>query len=203
MAKWDVFILNTLPGLRSLYLTFTGPELSGMPPGTWDDDLRCPHCSTNKKQFVCDFQPNTLYHDYAKGKSYIRPDVVVAFNCGLYRETGFQGTDSWDSTIPYLLKVLLFKVFLYNQSNRHLDFLLFRVRLKEGVPLILTAYTAREAPLDLKRLQDREKSVEVLLPPQRNPYRSTRPCRNFVSEDESPVIFKNQYITVVRKKNKK
>ena len=71
-----------------------------------------------------------------------------------------------------------------------------------GVPLILTAYTAAEAPLDLKRLQRLSKDpVEVLLPAQKNPYRSTRPCKNFVSEEESPLIFKNQYITVVRSQN--
>lgn len=68
--------------------------------------------------------------------------------------------------------------------------------------MILTAYTAVEAPLDLKRLQDAcQGPLEILLPPQKNPYRSSRPCRNFVSEEESPVIFKNQYITVVRKRN--
>lgn len=73
--------------------------------------------------------------------------------------------------------------------------------IKEGVPLILTAYTAAEAPLDLKRLQEVSRDpVEILMPPQKNPYRSSRPCRNFLSEEESPIIFKNQYITVVRKR---
>ena len=47
--------------------------------------------------------------------NYISPDVIVAFNCGLYRETGFQGSDSWGKTLPYLLKVLktqfLLKIF--------------------------------------------------------------------------------------------
>ena len=72
------------------------------------------------------------------------------------------------------------------------------------MPLILTAYTAAEAPLDLKRLQDASKEpLEILLSPQKNPYRSSRPCRNFVSEEESPIIFKNQYITVVRKQTVK
>ena len=37
--------------------------------------------------------------------SYIRPDVIVAFNCGLYRQTGFQGSDSWAKTLPCLLQV--------------------------------------------------------------------------------------------------
>jgi len=173
LAKWDVFLLNTLPGLQSLYVIFTGPELGNVPAGTWDEDMRCPHCIRNKKQFVCDFQPATLYHDYVNSSNYISPDVIVAFNCGLYRETGFQGSDSWGKTLPYLLKA--------------------------GVPLILTAYTAAEAPLDLKRLQQQSKHpLQVLLPSQKNPYRSTRPCKNFVSEEESPLIFKNQYITVVK-----
>ena len=105
LAKWDVFFLNTLPALKSLYVTFTGPELTGVPAGVWDDDLRCPHCERNNKHFICDFQPNTFYHDFVKSKNYIRPDVVVAFNCGLYRQTGFQGSDSWAKTIPCLLKV--------------------------------------------------------------------------------------------------
>lgn len=197
MAKWDVFFLNTLPALKSLYVTFTGPELTGVPSGTWDDDLRCPHCERNNKHFVCDFQPNTFYHDFVKSKNYIRPDVVVAFNCGLYRQTGFQGSDSWAKTLPCLLKVTLFFhtncIFLNSTDTIYF--------LKEGVPLILTAYTAAEAPLDLKRLQEASReSLEVLMPPQKNPYRSSRPCRNFVSEEESPIIFKNQYITVVRQK---
>jgi len=177
LAKWDVFLLNTLPDLQSLYIIFTGPELDNVPVGAWDEDIRCPHCIRNKKQFICDFQPGTLYHDYVNSSNYISPDVIVAFNCGLYRETGFKGSDSWAKTIPYLLKA--------------------------GVPLILTAYTAAEAPLDLKRLQQESKHpVQVLLPSQKNPYRSTRPCKNFVSEEESPLIFKNQYITVVRGKLK-
>lgn len=68
-----------------------------------------------------------------------------------------------------------------------------------GAPVILTAYTAAEAPLDLQRMKENIDELEVLLQPQKNPYRSLRPWRNFVSEEESPVIFKNQFITVVRK----
>lgn len=97
--------MNTLPALKSLYIVFTGPELKGVPAGAWDDDLRCPHCTRLKKQFVCDFQPNTFYHDYVKSKKYVRPDIVAAFNCGLYRSTGFEGKDSWGETIPALVNV--------------------------------------------------------------------------------------------------
>ena len=72
--------------------------------------------------------------------------------------------------------------------------------MQEGVPLILTAYTAAEAPMDLKRLEEISvQPVDVLVPPTRNPYRSSRPCRNFVSEEESPLMFKNQFIKVVRR----
>ena len=68
------------------------------------------------------------------------------------------------------------------------------------MPLILTAYTAEEAPMDLERLQQAcPDPLQVLLPPEKNPYRSFRPCRNFVSESESPLMFKNQYVTVVRR----
>lgn len=64
----------------------------------------------------------------------------------------------------------------------------------------MTAYTAAEAPLDLQRMKENVgDDLEVLLQPQKNPYRSLRPWRNFVSEEESPIIFKNQFITVVRK----
>ena len=67
MYKWDVFNLNVLPNLRQLLVTFIGPELTNVPPGMWDEDLRCPHCVRLDKQFVCDFQPNTFYHDYVQG----------------------------------------------------------------------------------------------------------------------------------------
>ena len=53
--------------------------------------------------------------------------------------------------------------------------------------------------MDLQRMKENVDELEVLLQPQKNPYRSLRPWRNFVSEDESPIIFKNQFITVVRK----
>ena len=64
LSKWDVFLLNVIPGLRSLYISFSGPELTNVPAGTWDEDLRCPHCIHNSKQFVCHFQPDIFYHNY-------------------------------------------------------------------------------------------------------------------------------------------
>ena len=67
LPKWDVFLLNILPALRSLYIVFTGPELQNVPAGAWDEDMRCPHCLRNDKSFVIDFQPNTLYHEYVQG----------------------------------------------------------------------------------------------------------------------------------------
>jgi splicing suppressor protein 51 len=65
------------------------------------------------------------------------------------------------------------------------------------VPIVVTSYTEVELPLDLERMRDLQE-VEIELKPQRNPFASLRPERNFVSDDVAPLIYKNYYVGVAR-----
>jgi len=170
ITKWDVFLLNVLPGLRKLHVVFIGPELeiAGSRPGVTEEDFTCEPCRGAGKRFTCEFQPNTYYHQYCRSPQFRPPGVICAFNAGIYRTTGHERRDSWLDTIPYLVP-------------------------DAGVPLILTAYTLLECPQDVARIQQEHK-VDVLLPPMKNPYRSTRPAQNFLNEHDSPLIYKNQYV---------
>lgn len=72
--------------------------------------------------------------------------------------------------------------------------------LRLRVPVCATAYTSHEMPRDLERVKACAPNVEklrVVVQPQCNPYSSLRPDRNFVSDDEMPLIFKNYHFMVV------
>ncbi|XP_037089460.1 uncharacterized protein LOC119109811 [Pollicipes pollicipes] len=166
ITKWDVFLLNVLPRLRRLHVVFVGPELEvpGSRPGVTEEDFTCLPCRAAGKSFTCEFQPSTYYHTYCRSPQFRPPHAICAFNAGLYRTTGHERRDSWRETLPHLVP--------------------------DGVPLVLTAYTMLECPQDVARIQQEQK-VDVLLPPMKNPYRSTRPAQNFLNEHESPLIYKN------------
>lgn len=94
------------------------------------------------------------------------------FNAGLYRATGYQWEDTWPETI---LKASQLKV-----------------------PIVVTAYTEYEMPLDMARLvQESSRPLNVILPPIINPFTSIKPERNFISDHEAPLIFKNYYCFIV------
>ncbi|XP_037092528.1 uncharacterized protein LOC119112445 [Pollicipes pollicipes] len=169
IARWDVFLLNVLPRLRRLHVVFVGPELEvpGSRPGVTEQDFTCAPCRAAGKRFTCEFQPSTSYHTYCRSPQFRPPHAICAFNAGLHRFAGHERRDTWRETLPYLVP--------------------------DGVPLVLTGYTLLECPQDVARIQ-LEQKVDVLLPPMKNPYRSTRPQQNFLSEHEAPVVFKNQYV---------
>ncbi|KAK2718309.1 hypothetical protein QYM36_005573 [Artemia franciscana] len=176
IIKWDIFFAHLLPNLKYLRIVFIGPDLVSspciIPTGVCNEDLRCPRCSSSGRNIEYDFQPDILYQDYVKTKHYIKPTVIIAFNCGLYRDTGHSERDTWAPCIEYLTK-------------------------DPFIPLILTAYTSEEAPKDVERVM-RTVKAEVLVKPQRNPYRSYKPCRNFINEDSIPVMYKNNYFSILR-----
>lgn len=99
---------------------------------------------------------------------------VCFFNPGLYRATGFNGTDTWPETI--------------------------RSAAAQGVPIIVTSYTEVESPRDLERLQREavKSELALVLAPHVNPFASQRPERNFISDEVAPMIFKNYYCFVCK-----
>ncbi|XP_066909500.1 putative protein MSS51 homolog, mitochondrial isoform X2 [Halyomorpha halys] len=106
---------------------------------------------------------NCLYHDYCGA----RPHLVCAFNPGLYRKTGFDSKDTWAETI--------------------------RSIFEKGAPFLVTSYTKKEIKADLKRVKSEINGVKEVISPQANPWASRRPLMNFVSDEKTPVIFKNAY----------
>ena len=106
---------------------------------------------------------NCLYHEYEGA----RPHLVCAFNPGLYRRTGFDAKDTWAATIQSVFG--------------------------RGAPFLVTAYTKKEIKADLKRVTSEVKGVKEIISPQVNPWASKRPLMNFVSDEKTPVIFKNAY----------
>lgn len=98
---------------------------------------------------------------------------VCALNAGLHRVTGYAGSDTWPETIRAALS-------------------------RKGSIFAVTAYTKHEAPLDLKRVKDCcGNRIHILHKPQRNPYASLKPDRNFISDHEAPLIFKNYYMSII------
>lgn len=97
-----------------------------------------------------------------------KPDLVVALNSGLHEYID-STNDTWKNSVPEL------------------------VRYKE-VPLLLTAYTESELNRDLERFS----SIRFLVQPQRNPYSSLRPNRNW-EEGSELVYYEHGYFTVITK----
>lgn len=141
---------------------------------------------------------NQLYHNYCGQKNdFLQPDLgkiflqlikncvilhflisvvitktVCFFNAGLYRSTGYHLEDTWPETI------------------------LAAASLK--CPVVVTSYTKYEAPLDMTRfLQESNRHINIVLPPIVNPFASEKPERNFISDEDAPLIFKNYYCFVI------
>lgn len=135
----------------------------------------CRRCRLQCRVVKFDFQCRRFYHDYWQDtpSPSPSPDLICFFNPGLHRSTGFGSLDTWPKTIA--------------------------AATGAGCPLVVTAYTEYECPLDLARLRKESKrTLELVQPPEPNPFASQRPERNFISEQIAPMIFKNFYYFVVK-----
>uniref|UniRef100_A0A1A9WHZ8 MYND-type domain-containing protein n=1 Tax=Glossina brevipalpis TaxID=37001 RepID=A0A1A9WHZ8_9MUSC len=173
LHKWELFFLHITPALKRLNVVFIGPELNAC--NISFDQLKktkcCRFCRKNKRTVNYYFVAK-IYHEYCRTDEFLKPNLICFFNAGLYRSTGYNMEDTWPETI------------------------LFASQMK--VPVVVTAYTEYEMPLDLSRfLQESNRRLNVTLPPHLNPFTSVKPERNFISDDEVPLMFKNYYCFVV------
>ncbi|XP_014262423.1 uncharacterized protein LOC106674299 [Cimex lectularius] len=159
LAKWDIFLFELLPNTKHLRLMFVGPEIGPLPQRTISHDGRILSITFHQ----------LLYHEF-KGE---RPDLVCAFNPGLYRTAGFDGKDTWSASI-----------------NEMFSF--------PGVPVLITAYTVKEIKLDFARVKQSVKGIKIVIEPSINHFSSRRPLMNFVSDETSPVVYKNAYFMVLK-----
>ncbi|CAD7080930.1 unnamed protein product [Hermetia illucens] len=174
LQKWESFLLHLLPEVNKLDVVFVGPELniSEMQSSILQKQRLCKQCQKQKKEVNYHFE-NLLYHSYTSSSSYREPSLVCYFNPGLYRSTGFNITDTWPETI--------------------------KATSRAKCPVLITSYTDYESVLDLKTfLRESERPLEIVLPAIVNPFRSQRPERNFVSEHQTPLIYKNYYLFLLK-----
>lgn len=133
----------------------------------------CNQCRQNCCGIRYDFQCKKFYHDYCESAAYVKPDLVCFFNPAIYRP-GFRGFDTWPRSVE--------------------------AALLTGAPVVITAATEDECYLDLNRIKKiTNDDIVILLPPIKNPYRSTRPERNFASDDVDSIMFKNNYLFAISK----
>lgn len=176
LQKWEIFLLHLIPSLNTLKIVFIGPELKTETKfiQTLGKNKTCMKCNTAGRMVIYEFW-KTLYHKFVMSLDYQKPDLICAFNAGLYRLTDFEGKDTWSPTIQVMLK-------------------------EPHIPVVVTEYTQKELPFDIQRTQNIFDSLEIITPPTRNPFASLKPSLNFLSEETVPVIFKNFYITILQGK---
>ncbi|XP_044317513.1 uncharacterized protein LOC108045951 [Drosophila rhopaloa] len=173
LQKWELFLLHIMPTVNTLNVVFIGPELN--PNNISFEQLKkikcCRLCRKAQRTVNYHFE-NGLYHDYCKEPHFLQPNLVCFFNSGLYRSTGFALEDTWPDTIQAALNI--------------------------KCPIVVTSYTKYEAPLDMVHfINQSNRHLNVVLPPTTNPFSSEKPERNFISDDETPFMFKNFYCFVV------
>jgi splicing suppressor protein 51 len=175
LQKWELFLLHLIPSLSTLKVVFIGPELDTESEfiQMFGKNETCSKCNTDGRMIIFEFW-KTLYHKFVTSLDYKKPDLICAFNAGLYRLTDFDGKDTWSPTIKAMLE-------------------------EPDIPVTVTEYTEKESPFDLQRIQNIVDSLEIITPPTRNPFASLKPSLNFLSEETVPVIFKNFYITVLKR----
>lgn len=176
LDKWEAFFLHLVPEITELRVVFVGPELNveNLPIDIISRIRMCRTCRLKCRVVKFDFQCRRFYHEYRQDAScYSAPQLICFYNPGLHRSTGFGSLDTWPRTIAAATDC--------------------------GCPVVVTAYTEYECPLDLARLQkESRRSLELIQPPTPNPFASQRPDRNFISEEIAPMIFKNYYFFVVK-----
>jgi splicing suppressor protein 51 len=167
IKKWEI-ILHCLPQLSCLDIIFIGPEVEQRSETIC---VLCADCQQKGRELATHFQTGKLYHQYASSETFLLPDIIVAFNCGLHEYEGTK-SDTWSQSLPYLVKF-------------------------DHIPLILTSYTGDEAYKDVARiLKCRKDPLTVYLKCSKNPFASRRPYRDWDSEN-SDVFFQNYFITLV------
>lgn len=175
LQVWERVFLHLLPNLRKLNLVFVGPELClpKVPIELLSKVRLCGECRKSNRSVKVEFQAGKVYHDFATSQDSGCVDLICLFNPGLYRSTGFAGQDTWLETI--------------------------RVINKSKAIVVATAYTEYEMPKDIERIRS-VGDIEMFVEPQKNPFASVRPDRNFVSDESTPLIYKNGFLSVFKGK---
>lgn len=169
LEKWEYYILHLIPELKSLHIEFIGPEINVSSKPRHHEV--CKQCTKRNKTIQFNFH-NDLYHTVCNNSNVSKPNLICVFNPGLYRMTGFSGQDTWSPSI--------------------------KAMLGQNCYMLITAYTYKEILMDVDTLKSTE-NIYLEIEPTPNPFSSLKPSLNFVSDEDSPVIFKNHFYCVICK----
>lgn len=145
-------LMHCLPAIRSLKTVFIGPEV-----GVADDGSKrllcpnmgcCPVCTAQNRTRSIEIFGYT-YHEYKQDPMFSQPDLIVAFNTGMFIER----TESWKTTLQVMLEM--------------------------NVPCLFTSYAKQDAIGDyavIESLNANCLSDEALLNPMRDSTPSIESC---------------------------
>ncbi|CAH0598164.1 unnamed protein product [Chrysodeixis includens] len=174
LNKWEVFFLHLRPDLQEVRVVLINYNLnpSNLPLELLGKIKLCENCRQNKRRVVFSFQDKRTYAEYKASEEFSHPDIVCAFNPSIQRSSVYNGKDPWPSTINVVLKL--------------------------KVPFIITGYTITELHKDCIRIKEcSESGYNFIAEPKYNNFASVRPDRNFISDDEMPLLFKNYCFAVI------
>ncbi|XP_013148417.1 PREDICTED: intracellular protein transport protein USO1 [Papilio polytes] len=168
LGKWEVFLLHLKPGLKELRVALVGHDLNAanLPLDLLAKIRSCENCRVNKRRVLFSFQDKKSYQEYWASDDFIIPDIVCAFNPNIHRSSLYNGVELWSSTINCIFKL--------------------------KIPFLITSSTIKELKNDLEAIKkNTEVDYNVVSEVKLNPFASVRPDRNFITDDESPLLFKN------------
>ncbi|KAJ0171656.1 hypothetical protein K1T71_012419 [Dendrolimus kikuchii] len=174
LNKWEVFFLHLRPDVQELKVVLISTDLnpSNLPLDLLAKIKHCENCRTNKRRVTFSFQDKKKYAEYRSSKDYCYPDLICAFNPSIQRSSVYKDLDTWPSTLNTVLRT--------------------------KVPFTITAYSIAELLRDLIRVKECvDIDYKVISEAKYNSFASVRPDRNFITDDEMPLLFKNYCFMII------
>ncbi|XP_072946308.1 uncharacterized protein [Epargyreus clarus] len=177
LYKWEVFFLHLKPDVKELRIVLISPDLnpSKLPLDLLGKINLCESCRTDKRRVLFSFQDKKTYYEYWSSDDFFPPDIVCAFNPSIQRSSIYNGKDTWPTTISCILKL--------------------------KTPFIISSYSLNELYRDMRRIKECSDlsgvTFKTIIDPKSNPFASVRPDRNFITDEEIPLLFKNYCFAVL------
>lgn len=113
-------IMHCLPAIQTLNVVFIGPDSFDFAEHGFTYISCCPSCQSKGKKRSISFYKGTYHEYYQDTKKYFKqPDLIVAFNTGMYEEY----TESWKQSLNVILDLNVPSYFTsYNKQESIEDF---------------------------------------------------------------------------------
>lgn len=173
LNKWEIFFLHLIDS-QNLRVVLIGMDLNpnNLPLDIIGKIRLCENCKINQRRVTFDFHDKQSYEDYYASDDFSAPDIVCAFNPNIQRTSTYKIEDIWPMTLKYIFK--------------------------QRVPFLLTSYTLNELKRDIDRVKEYSKiDFKIISEPKSNPFTSVRPDRNFITDHEIPLLFKNYCFSIM------